>query len=162
MNKLISKSTNPKSIEAQQKPLLVFDGECGFCRKLASSWQEKTGEQIDFAPSNEIYADYRHIPIEEFRKEIKLIYPGGRVYGGVAAAFKVIEHSRSPLRALSWIYNHTRAFDSVWERGYRLVASNRHWLQTLLDSVFLRLGRYLSLRFNHSFLNNEIQVGSSS
>ena len=129
MNKLISKSTNPKSIEAQQKPLLVFDGECGFCRKLASSWQEKAGEQIDFAPYDEIYADYPEIPIEEFRKEIKLIYPGGRVYGGAAAAFKVIEHSRSTLRALSWFYNHTRAFDSIWEWAYTVVARNRHWLR---------------------------------
>lgn len=129
MNKLNSKLTNPESIEAPQKPLLVFDGECGFCGKLASSWREKTGEQIDFAPYNEIFADYRHIPIEEFKKEIKLIYPGGMVYGGAAAAFKVIEHSRSPLRILSWFYNHTRAFDPVWEWSYTVVARNRHWLR---------------------------------
>ncbi len=115
----------PKSIETPQKPLLVFDGECGFCRRLASKWHKKTGEQIDFTPYNEISDNYRHTSIEEFKKEIKLIYPEGRVYGGAAAAFKVIEHSRSPLRALSWIYYHTRAFDPIWEWVYKIIARNR-------------------------------------
>ena len=130
MNKLKSKLTRPRSAGAPQKPLLVFDGECGFCRRLASKWREKTGEQIDFAPYNEISDNYRHIPIEEFKKEIKLIYPEGRVYGGAAAAFKVIEQSDSPLRILSRIYNHTRAIDPIWEWFYKIVARNRDSLRS--------------------------------
>jgi len=113
-------------METRHKPLLVFDGECGFCRRLASKWHEKTGEQIDFAPYNEIADDIRHISIEEFKKEIKLIYPEGRVYGGAAAAFRVIKHSKSPLRALSWFYSFTRAFDPIWEWIYKIVVRNRH------------------------------------
>ena len=125
MNKLKSKLTAPRLMETPQKPLLVFDGECGFCRRLASRWYEKTGEQIDFASYNEIADNFQQISIEEFKKEIKLIYPEGRVYGGAAAAFKVIEHSKSPLRALSWIYKHTSAFDPIWEWVYKVIARNR-------------------------------------
>ena len=125
MYKLKSKLAEPQLIEARQKPLLVFEGECGLCRRLALKWHEKTGEQIDFTPYNEIADNMQQISIEEFKKEIKLIYPEGRVYGGAAAAFKVIEHSKSPLRALSWIYNHTRAFDPIWEWVYKIVARNR-------------------------------------
>ena len=106
--------------------MLVFDGECGFCERLASKWYEKTGEKINFVPSNELSDKYGYTSAEEFTKEIKLIYPEGMVYGGAAAAFKVIEHSKSRLRALSWIYNHTRAFDPIWEWAYKLVAKNRH------------------------------------
>ncbi|MCH7886488.1 MAG: DUF393 domain-containing protein [Candidatus Marinimicrobia bacterium] len=129
MNKLKSKLTLPWLTKVPQKPLLVFDGECGFCRRLASKWYEKTGEQIDFVPYNEISDNYRHTSIEEFKKEIKLIYPEGRVYGGAAAVFKVIEHTKSPLRALIWIYNHTRAFDPIWEWVYKIVARKRGWIR---------------------------------
>ena len=126
MNK--SKSTKPQSTESQPKPLLVFDGECGFCRRLASKWHEKTGEQIDFTPANEITDNFRHTSLEGIENEIKLIYPEGRVYSGAAAAFKVIEQSQSPLRMLSWIYNHTHAFDPIWEWIYKIVSRNRHWI----------------------------------
>ena len=112
-------------MEAKQKPLLVFDGECGFCRRLASKWREKTGEQIDFVPYNEIPGNVRHISIEEFKKEIKLIYPEGRVYGGADAAFRVVEHTNSPLKVLSWFYRHIPFFDSVSEWVYKIVARNR-------------------------------------
>ena len=125
LDKLKSNLVNVQTMEARKKPLLVFDGECEFCRRLASKWYEKSGEQIDFAPYKEIADNIQQISIEEFKNEIKLIYPEGRVYGGAAAAFKVIEHSKSPLRALGWFYNHTRAFDPIWEWVYKIVARNR-------------------------------------
>ena len=125
LDKLKSNLVNVQTMEARKKPLLVFDGECGFCNQLALEWHQKTGELIEFAPYNEIADNIQQISIEEFKNEIKLIYPEGRVYGGAAAAFKVIEHSKSPLRALRWFYNHTRAFDPIWEWVYKIVARNR-------------------------------------
>jgi len=115
-------------MDARKKPLLVFDGECGFCRRLAIKWHEKTGEQIDFTPYSEIGDNHQQISIEEFKKEIKLIYPEGRIYGGAAAVFRVIEHSGSPLRTLSRLYNYTRVFDPIWDWVYRFVARNREKL----------------------------------
>src|SRR5437773_2587310 len=32
------------------KPLLIFDGECGFCRRWIERWQAKTGDRIDYRP----------------------------------------------------------------------------------------------------------------
>ncbi|MCH8299968.1 MAG: DUF393 domain-containing protein [Candidatus Marinimicrobia bacterium] len=124
MNK--SKLTKPESIETPQKPMLIFDNECGFCSGMAFKWQEKTGEQIRFVPYNEISENLRDPAIEGFENEMKLLYPDGRVYSGAAAAFKVIEHSKSPLRVLSWFYNNTRFFDPIWEGVYKIVARNRN------------------------------------
>ena len=121
-----SKLTKPDSIETPQKPILVFDGECGFCSGMASKWQEKTGEQIRFVPYNEFAENLRDPAIEGFENEMKLLYPEGRVYSGAAAAFKVIEHSSSPLRVLSWFYNNTRFLDPIWEGVYKIVARNRN------------------------------------
>ena len=121
-----SKLTNPDSVEAPQKPMLIFDDECGFCRGMALKWQEKTGDQIRFVPYNEIAENLRNPAIEGIENEIKLLYPEGRVYSGAAAAFKVIEHSKSPLRVLSRFYNSTRFFDPIWEWVYKIVARNRN------------------------------------
>ena len=129
----------PNLIESQQKPLLVFDGKCGFCRRLASKWYEKTEKQITFVTYSELPDNYGDTSIEEFKKEIKLIYPEGRVYGGASAAFKVIEHSRSPLRVLSWIYNHTRVFNPIWEWVYRIVARNRDRIHKLFGNYLFTL-----------------------
>ena len=106
--------------------MLIFDDECGFCSGMASKWQEKTGEQIRFVPYSEIASNFRESAIEGFENEMKLLYPEGRVYRGAAAAFKVIEHSKSPLRVLSWLYNNTRFLDPIWEGVYKIVARNRN------------------------------------
>ena len=106
--------------------MLIFDNECGFCSGMALKWYEKTGEQIRFVPFNEISENLRDPAIEGFENEMKLLYPDGRVYSGAAAAFKIIEHSKSPLRVLSWFYNSTRFFDPIWEGVYKIVARNRN------------------------------------
>ena len=121
-----SKITKPDSFETPQKPMLIVDDECGFCRGLASKWYEKTGEQINFVPYSEFASDFRDPAIEGIENEMKLIYPEGRVYSGAAAAFKVIEHSNSPMKVLSWFYNSTRFFDPIWEWVYRIVSRNRN------------------------------------
>ncbi|TFB11043.1 hypothetical protein E3V33_06315, partial [Candidatus Marinimicrobia bacterium MT.SAG.4] len=73
MNK--SKLTKPESIETPQKPMLIFDNECGFCSGMALKWYEKTGEQIRFVPFNEISENLRDPAIEGFENEMKLLYP---------------------------------------------------------------------------------------
>ena len=36
-----------------QRPLLVYDGDCGFCRKWVRRWQLRTGDRADYAPYQE-------------------------------------------------------------------------------------------------------------
>ena len=40
------------------RPLLVFDGECPFCRAWVDYWKRLTGDRIDYAP----YQEVRFIP----------------------------------------------------------------------------------------------------
>jgi lipase maturation factor 1 len=35
------------------KPLLLYDGECGFCKLWIARWKTATGGLVDYAPSQE-------------------------------------------------------------------------------------------------------------
>jgi hypothetical protein len=32
------------------RPLLIYDGDCGFCFYWASYWQKLTGDRVDYRP----------------------------------------------------------------------------------------------------------------
>ena len=69
----------------REKPLMVFDGECQFCRRWIARWRQATGDAVDYAPLQEAAAEFPEIPRGEFGREVKLIEPNGRVYGGAEA-----------------------------------------------------------------------------
>jgi len=45
------------------KPLLVFDGRCGFCRIWIDYWKASS---VDYAPSQQVSASFPDIPAEQF------------------------------------------------------------------------------------------------
>ena len=36
------------------RPLIVFDGDCAFCRQWVERWRGMTGERFEYRPSNEV------------------------------------------------------------------------------------------------------------
>jgi predicted DCC family thiol-disulfide oxidoreductase YuxK len=50
------------------KPLMVFDGDCHFCRRWVERWREMTRGEVDYAPSQEVGAQFPEIPAAEFRR----------------------------------------------------------------------------------------------
>ena len=45
---------------------MIFDGDCGFCRRWIERWKAATGDRIDYAPSQEVGARFPEIPAEAF------------------------------------------------------------------------------------------------
>ena len=110
------------------KPLLIFDGDCHFCRRWIARWQETTLDRIDYAPSQEVAADFPEIPREQFDQEVKLVDPDGRVSGGAEAVFRSLNHAARPgwLALLAWwMYRQLPGFAPVTEWGYHQVAQHR-------------------------------------
>ena len=50
------------------RPLLIFDGECGYCRRWVRRLQPITGDKIEFAPFQEAAPRAPQIPPEEFAR----------------------------------------------------------------------------------------------
>ncbi len=121
----------PRSL---QKPLMVFDGDCHFCRRWIERWRETTLDRVDYQSSQEVGADFPEIPRESFEREVKLIEPDGRVLGGAEAVFRSLNHAARPgLLALLawWMYRQLPGFAPATEWAYHLVARHRTLASTL-------------------------------
>ena len=49
------------------KPLLIFDGDCHFCRRWIERWREITAGAVEYAPSQEVAERFPEIPREAIR-----------------------------------------------------------------------------------------------
>ena len=106
------------------KPLLIFDGECGFCRRLAARGRRVLGERVDLAPYQEVAASHPDIPRQRFAETIHLVEPDGRWSTGAEAVFRALAHAP---RGGLWlaVYQRVPGFAPVSEWCYRLVARHR-------------------------------------
>src|SRR5579885_3484820 len=72
------------------RPLLIYDGDCGFCVYWVRYWQRLTGEAVRYAAYQEVGQDFPQISTEEFRRAIYFIAADGKTYKGAAAAYHVL------------------------------------------------------------------------
>jgi lipase maturation factor 1 len=126
------------------RPLLVFDGDCGFCRAWVDYWKCLTGDRLNYAPFQEVADQYPQVSREEFASAVKLILPGGEVRSGAHAVFTALATApgkRSPL----WAYDRVPGVPTLCETSYRVIASHRSFafcLTKLLWGVPLKMETY--------------------
>jgi predicted DCC family thiol-disulfide oxidoreductase YuxK len=135
-------------------PLLVYDGDCGFCRRWIARAQAMVGTAVDFAPYQEAASRYPSIPLDTFKSSVQLIEPDGTVRDGAHAAFRALYLARRS-RWLLWCYLNLPAFAAAAEGIYRFVARHRgglagldRWLvgpEPQLPSNFIARGLFLRL-----------------
>lgn len=151
-------------------PVLVFDGDCGFCRYWVDYWRALTGDRVVYRPYQEVAADYPAVPRAAFAGAIHLFRPDGSSARGAAAAFEVL--ATVPGRGL-WrrLYHALPPYAWAAERAYDLVARHREaaarvsrWLwgpvrrparHARVSDLFLRL---LGLVYLAAFASLGVQV----
>jgi lipase maturation factor 1 len=105
-------------------PVIVFDGDCGICRAAVDRWRAATGPQIQYAPSQEVAAQFPQIGEHEFRRAVHFIDTDGTASSGAAAVFRAMAHcGRKP--GLWWLYPKLPPFAFAAELIYRVYAANR-------------------------------------
>jgi len=110
--------------EPPEKPLLIFDGDCGFCRRWIARWKGETGEAVDYAPSGEVAPRFPEIPPEAFRRSVQLVLPDGRVLEGAHAVLRSLAEAPGRRWPLA-LYSRVPGAAPVSELLYRLVARRR-------------------------------------
>jgi len=106
------------------RPLLIFDGDCGFCRRWIVRWKALTADAVDYVESREAAARFPEIPKEAFARSVQLVLPDGEVFEGAEAVFRSLAFA--PRRAwLLGVYRHVPGFAPVSELAYRFIASHR-------------------------------------
>jgi predicted DCC family thiol-disulfide oxidoreductase YuxK/uncharacterized membrane protein YphA (DoxX/SURF4 family) len=130
-------STIIKVANPPPKPLLLFDGDCGFCRRWVSRWQNATGDALDYRPfQDETVADqFPEIPRQNLEEAVHLISPDGSVCAAAEAVFQSLSMGGVE-RWLFWCYRKIPSFSYLTELIYEEVAANREFLSKL-DRFFL-------------------------
>ncbi|MFI9466322.1 thiol-disulfide oxidoreductase DCC family protein [Streptomyces sp. NPDC052492] len=110
------------------QPILLFDGDCGFCSRTIEVVQRAVRPRVQFVPWQ--HADLTALKVTEDRanREVIWISPvGGKVYGGQRALSAVLMSGR---KRWWWLGFVLRMPPVNWmARGvYRVVAKNRHRL----------------------------------
>jgi len=107
-----------------ERPLLVYDGDCGFCRRWIARWRHLTGDRVAYAPYQECAARFPEIPLERFRSAVQLRDPDGAWTSGAGAALGALRGV--PVLGLAHrLYAFVPPFAAACEGFYRWVAANR-------------------------------------
>src|SRR6266478_1755114 len=112
------------------KPLIIWDGECHFCRRWIERWREITRDAVDYATSQESAERFPEIPREQFERSVIYIETDGSVFFGAEAVFRSLR-CRSSKKWLAWSYEHVPGFAAVSESFYRIIASNRRFASAI-------------------------------
>jgi predicted DCC family thiol-disulfide oxidoreductase YuxK len=122
----------------EKKPLLIFDGDCGFCKRWIALWEEMTDGAVRYASSQEVGKNYPQIPPEQFENSVVFVLPSGKFSVGAEAVF--LSLAQAPqlkwAHALAWAYRSFPGFAPVTEFFYARVAQNRIFFSYLTYYLF--------------------------
>lgn len=121
-------------MSADTRPVLVYDGKCGFCKLWIEYCKALTQDAIAYAPSQEVGDEFPQVAPAEFAKSVQLVYPSGEVVSGSRAVYQTL--AANPSRRLPLqLYHRFPGFASLSEAGYRFIARHRslfYWITVLL------------------------------
>jgi predicted DCC family thiol-disulfide oxidoreductase YuxK len=119
------------------KPLLVFDGDCSFCRIWVARWRPILGEEVDLEPLQTAWVRFPTIPRSRFRRAVQLILPDGAVHEGAEAVFRALALAPDPShRRWLAVYQRFPGARPVFDWGYRQVANHRPALTRVSHFLF--------------------------
>ncbi|MBZ4417966.1 lipase maturation factor family protein [Myxococcus sp. RHST-1-4] len=76
-----------------QRPLVLFDGDCGFCRRWVARWRLSTEGRVRFVPGRWWHRWLLGIREADMRRAMQLVEPSGRVSRGAEAVFRALAWS---------------------------------------------------------------------
>jgi len=118
------------------KPILIWDGECDFCAFWVTHWKKKTGSAIDYNKYQQIASHFSDIPLKEFKKASRLITTDGSIYSGPDSAYKALAYSKKPILKWHKLYNNNSWFRQLSDYSYNFIAKNRPTMFKLTKFFF--------------------------
>jgi predicted DCC family thiol-disulfide oxidoreductase YuxK len=123
--------------DSLDQPLLVFDGDCSFCRAWVEYWQRLTVDRVLYTPYQEVGDRFPDLPPKDFASAVTLFLPGGEAQSGAHAVFSLLALLPGKNWTL-WLYARLPGFAWITELVYRIVARHRsfcYWATRALWGV---------------------------
>ena len=111
-------TTNPVPFKPP-KPVLVWDGECNFCRLCAERFDSYKDNKVDLIPYHSLHQKWPQAPTEDYASAVFLFTPAGKSYRAAAAVYRF--YAEYPWRGWAfWAYNQFSWFATLSEWGTKL------------------------------------------
>ena len=104
-------------------PLLVYDGDCSFCKRWVARWKKLTGERVAYLPFQEVGKNISGIPRAVLEASLHLVEPGGRISKGADAVFRTLEFAQ-PKSKFLWL-RRLPGFMPLARLAYDFIARHR-------------------------------------
>ena len=108
------------------KPLMIWDGECHFCRLWIERWREITRGEVEYATYQEVAEKFPEISRTEFQHAVAYIDGEGNVFFAAEAVYRSLR-CRSSRKWLAWSYDHIPGFAPSSETIYKFIARHRNF-----------------------------------
>jgi predicted DCC family thiol-disulfide oxidoreductase YuxK len=144
----------------RERPLLIYDGNCGFCKIWIEYWKKLTGDRIDYAPSQDAREQFPQVPARAWSESVQLVRVNGSIASGAKAVFETLGIEQRP-----------GIFTFLSERAYRFVAGHRdlfYWVTRVLFGTRIEPSRFaatqwiflraLALIYGVAFLSLAMQI----
>ncbi|MDX1428324.1 MAG: DCC1-like thiol-disulfide oxidoreductase family protein [Salegentibacter mishustinae] len=107
------------------KNIMIWDGQCGFCKFWKTRWENRTQKHLIFKPYQEVAKRFPDIPLKEFKKASRLIEQDGKVYSGPDSVYRCFWYAGKP----HWhhLYTTSGIFQKFSDKAYNHIAKNRHF-----------------------------------
>jgi predicted DCC family thiol-disulfide oxidoreductase YuxK len=113
------------TLSQSRRPVLIFDGDCTFCRFWVARWQLRTGDRVEYQPfqNAEMAARFPDITRDRAAHAVQFVGANGSRSQAAEAVFRLLETAGSPwfLR----LYQHVPGVQPITERVYQLIAQHR-------------------------------------
>jgi len=130
------------STSGPKKPLVLFDGECGFCRSGMERWKQAGEGKLDFAPSQSGQGEAYGFPATQPLGALKLVERDGQIQSGAAAVFRMMDLCENRAGSTAWaIYKKLVFFRALADWGYARVAARRAVLSSFSCKIPSPQGR---------------------
>ncbi len=107
-----------------ERPLLLWDGQCGFCRRAVDRLVHQVGDRIEPVPFQEGADRVPDLDPAAMARAAHLVLPDGRVYVGAHAILRAgkLDDRAHPVL---WLYEHLRPVAWIADRVYGWIAGHR-------------------------------------
>lgn len=117
----------------RDRPVMIYDGDCGFCQRWILKWQKITRDKIQYAPYQFFVTnkdgkikEFPNISINDCKKAIQFVLLGGAHCEAAEAVFQAF-HFSGRQKVWLWLYKYFPGFKFLSEGVYKFISSNRFW-----------------------------------
>jgi predicted DCC family thiol-disulfide oxidoreductase YuxK len=113
--------------EPKDLPVMLYDGDCDFCRYWIKKWGAITGGSVRYEPYQGTLDKYTLVTEKQCRKAVQLIMPGPMVFSGAHAVFKTLSFG-GKCKTFLRLYERIPLFGFTCEMVYQLIGHSRWFL----------------------------------